>query len=146
MWTKTICKYEYNLYGCLENRDYGRRDPPRWPRDTLLSTKVCQRDKILKWRSQSRLSLLGKVEAVEELAENCYGWALTIREPRRKEKSAVGSRYRIILMKIQQMKKTYCVPYLTVDGEGPWIVMLICTYEMCLLQSTKLSHWANHVI
>jgi hypothetical protein len=24
----------------LENRDYGRRDPPRWPRDTPLSTKV----------------------------------------------------------------------------------------------------------
>jgi hypothetical protein len=26
-------------YG-LENRDYCRRDPPRWPRDTLLSAKV----------------------------------------------------------------------------------------------------------
>jgi hypothetical protein len=24
----------------LENRDYGHRDPPRWPHDTPLSTKV----------------------------------------------------------------------------------------------------------
>jgi hypothetical protein len=24
----------------LENRDHGRRDPPRWPRDTPLSAKV----------------------------------------------------------------------------------------------------------
>jgi hypothetical protein len=24
----------------LENRDYGRTDPPRWPRDTFLSAKV----------------------------------------------------------------------------------------------------------
>jgi hypothetical protein len=24
----------------LENREYGRRDPLRWPRDTLLSAKV----------------------------------------------------------------------------------------------------------
>jgi hypothetical protein len=24
----------------VENQDYGRRDPPRWPPDTLLSAKV----------------------------------------------------------------------------------------------------------
>jgi hypothetical protein len=24
----------------VENRDYDRRDPPRWPRDTPLSAKV----------------------------------------------------------------------------------------------------------
>jgi hypothetical protein len=29
-----------NMYPGLENRDYGREDPLRWPRDTLYQLKL----------------------------------------------------------------------------------------------------------
>jgi hypothetical protein len=41
----------------LENREYGRRDPPRWLRDTLLYAKVVT-NFTDKWRSLSRYSSL----------------------------------------------------------------------------------------
>jgi hypothetical protein len=43
---------------------------------------------------QSEASLHWMVTAVEELTENCVGWGTgTVLEPRRRETSAIGSRY-----------------------------------------------------